>query len=232
MRAALHQVREAGDWLCDQAGTGNRTVPYPLPVRGLEAVIAGGFLGIERKDWVMPGLRERCGAVLRNCPTERLLDPATGARPYRVAPVSSSPAARMLQACGLAMALRDEDAAVLCFIGQGSASYGAFHEALNLAALHKLRVIFLAHSWNLDAPGSPLARQLAGALSAHALAYGIKGAAVDGGLVTDVLSAVTDARAAGGPRLIEARLVQGEDPLARAYDELTETEPNEANLIS
>jgi TPP-dependent pyruvate/acetoin dehydrogenase alpha subunit len=223
MRAALHQVREVGDWLSQQGA---------VPLRGLEAVIAGGFLGIERKDWVVPGLRERAGGVLRDCPRDRLLDPASGARPYRITPVSTSPAARMLHACGLAMALRDQDAAVLCFIGQGSASYGTFHEALNLAALHKLRVIFLAHSWNLEHADSPLARQLAGPISAHALAFGMHARAVDGGLVTEVLSAVTDARAAGGPRLIEARLVQGEDPLARAYDELTETEPNEANLIS
>ena len=227
LRAALGQVREAGEWLTEHGSD-----PYPLPVTGLEAVITGGYLGLDRKDWVLPGLRERAGAVLRSCPQERLVDAGAGARPYRVAPVTLSPAARMLQACGLAMALRDEDAAVLCFIGQGTASYGAFHEALNLAALHKLRVIFLAHSWNLDHPESPLARQVAGALSGHAMAYGIQARAVDGGLVTDVLSAVTDARAAGGPRLIEARLLQGEDPLARAYDELTETEPNEVNLIS
>jgi 2-oxoisovalerate dehydrogenase E1 component alpha subunit len=227
MRAALHQVRDAGEQLIQLSAR-----PYPLPILGLEAVIAGGFLGVEKKDWVVPGLRERAGAVLRGCPAERLVDGLAGARPYKVAPITESPAARMLHACGLAMAARDQDQAVLCFIGQGSASYGAFHEALNLAALHHLRVIFLAHSFNLDAEDSPLSRQIAGALSGHAMAYGVQARTVDGGLITEVLSAVTDARAAGGPRLIDARLLRGEDPLARAYDELTETEPHEANLIS
>lgn len=225
MRRALHRVREAGTWLHD-----NHAKPVPLPLTGLEAVVAGGFLGVESKDWVVPGLRERAGAVLRNCPVERLVDAGSGARPYRVTPVTEHPAARMLHACGVAMALRETDTAVLCFIGQGSASYGAFHEALNLAALHRLRVIFLCHAWELTHPESPLAPQVAGSLSAHALAYGIRPHTLDGGLITQVLSAVTDARAHLGPSFLEARLTRGEDPLARAYDELTETPPAESEL--
>lgn len=221
LRAALHQLRQVETWLA-----GHEPSPVHLPIFGLEAVIAGGFLGVESGDWVVPGLRERVGAVLRDCPPERLVDGLSGARPYRVAPITRSPAARMLHACGLAMAQPDH--AVLCFIGQGSASYGAFHEALNLAALRRLHVIFLAHTWNLDEPGAPLPRQVAGSLSAKALAYGVQARSVDGGLVTEVLSAVTDARAHGGPHFIEARLTRGDDPLSRAYDELTEHDPADA----
>lgn len=216
LRQALHSLRETEAWLAERSPR-----PLHLPIRGLEAVIAGGFLGMDSVDWVVPGLRERVGAVLRRCPPERLIDGLAGARPYRVVPISGDPAARMLHACGLARA--NPDAAVLCFVGQGSASYGDFHEALNLAALMRLRVIFLAHSWNLDAPESPLAPQVAGNLASKALAYGVAARSVDGGLVTEVLSAVADARAHGGPHLIEARLTRGDDPLARAEDELTET---------
>ncbi|MCB9744062.1 MAG: hypothetical protein H6741_04870 [Alphaproteobacteria bacterium] len=218
LRAALHQLREAEAQL--NAGAPR---PFPLPARGLEAVIAGGFLGVDQRDWVVPGLRERVGAVLRSCPVERLMDGFAGARPYRVAPITDDPAARMLHACGLAMA--DPEVAVLCFIGQGSAACGAFHEALNLAALHKLHVIFLAHRWNLDDPDAPVAPQIAGTLAAKALAYGVHARSVDGGLITEVLSAVVDAKAHGGPHLIEAHIERGEDPLSRAYDELTETDP-------
>lgn len=216
LRAALYSLRDAEAWLAEREPR-----PLHLPIRGLEAVIAGGFLGVESLDWVVPGLRERVGAVLRRCPPERLLDGFAGARPYRVAPITADPAARMLHACGLARA--NPDAAVLCFIGQGSASCGAFHEALNLAALQRLRVIFLAHTWNLDLDESPLAPQVAGTLASKALAYGVAARSVDGGLVTEVLSAVADARAHGGPHLIEARLIRGDDPLIRAEDELTET---------
>lgn len=224
LRDALIQVREAADALNTRGAS-----PLPVEVRGLEAVIVGGVLGVERQDWLVPGLRERVGAVLRGCSLERLVDGRVGARPYRLAPVSLDPAARLLHACGLAMAHPEQ--AVLCFMGQGSAASGAFHEALNLAALHNLRVIFLAHAWELG-PGAPLARPVAGTLSAKALAFGVAAASVDGGLVTEVLSAVADARAHGGPHLIEAHLRRGEDPLRRAREELTETEPLAAGQLA
>ncbi len=219
MREALQQVREADAWLVEQPA-----VPIPVPARGLEAVIAGGFLGLERTDWVFPGLRERVGAVLRGCPRERLVDGRGGARPWRVAPVSASPANRLLLACGLAMARPDD--AVLVFLGEGSASCGAFHEALNLAALHDLRVIFLVHVWDVPEDASPpYAPQLAADPTALALAHGVGARQVDGGLVNQVLSAVAEARAHAGPRLVECRLTPGDDPIRRAWEELTETDP-------
>jgi len=214
---ALTELRKADLWL--QASSPR---PLGVPARGLEAIIAGGFLGVEKTDWVVPGLRERLGAVLRGCPRDRLVDGLAGARPWRVAPITTSPAARLLHACGLAMANPDD--AVLSFLGEGSASCGAFHEALNFAALHHLRVIFLAHAWKRG-DDAPYAEQLAGSLSHHAMSYGIKARLVDGGLVSDVLSAVSEARAAGGPRFIEAQVTPGEDPLVRAKDELSETDP-------
>ncbi len=215
---ALSLIRET-----DQALQAARTLPLPVPAQGLEAVIAGGFLGIEKTDWVIPGLRERLGVVLRGCPTERLVDGHAGARPWRVAPVTTSPAARMLHACGLAMANPKD--AVLCFLGEGSASCGAFHESLNFAALHHLRVIFLAHAWQRG-QDAPYAEQLSGTLSHHALAFGIQARKVDGGLLSEVLSAVSNARAAGGPRFIEAHLTPGEDPLERTRNKLNETDPS------
>lgn len=185
--------------------------PFPIPARGLEAVIAGGFSGVERSDWVFPGLRERVGATLRGCPLERLVDPADGAKPYRIAPTSGDPAARMLHACGVAMA--DPEGTTLCFIGQGSASYGAFHEALNLAALRWLNVIFVASTWELT-DEAPLGAQTAADISALAAVHGLRVSIVDGADAEAVRAAVADARAAGGPTLIEARLTPGVDPLA------------------
>ena len=118
---------------------------------------------------------------------------------------------------------------VLVFLGQGSASYGAFHEALNLAALHSLDIILLVHCWDLADEDSPLAPQVAGSLAVKALAYGLRSSTVDGARVTEVLAAVIEARSQGGPHLIEARLARGEDPLALAHDELAETEPPKAS---
>lgn len=179
--------------------------PYDLPTAGIEAVIAGGFDGMLKGDWVFAGLRERIGVVLRGCPVERLENGFAGAKPYRLAPVSTSPAARMLHACGMSMAKGEKDS-VLCFIGQGSAATGDFHEALNLATLHKLNVIFLAHSWDLSAPESPLAKQTSVSLASMAKAYGIKGVMVDGADERRVRLAVSSARKKGGPQLIEAQI--------------------------
>ena len=183
----------------------NDPVPFPLPVEGIESVVAGGFSGIEKTDWVFPGLRERTGAVLRNCPAERLVDGHAGARPYRVAPVSTSPSTRLLQACGVAMA-QDTDGAVLCFLGQGSAATGAFYEALNLAALHQLNVIVLTYRRNLSSSDSPLCPQVAGSLVSKAESFGIQSSSINGRDYETVKKAVAEARQAGGPHLIEALL--------------------------
>jgi TPP-dependent pyruvate/acetoin dehydrogenase alpha subunit len=177
--------------------------PFPLPAVGLEAIIAGGFLGIEKTDWVFPGLRERVGGVLRNCPLERLVDGHAGARPYRIAPVSTSASTRLLQACGVAMA---DANTVLCFVGQGAAATGAFYEALNMAGLHQLNLIILAHSRDLNAEGSPLAPQVAQGLLSKAESFGFDTAKVSGSDFTAIQKAVANARKARGPHLIEAVL--------------------------
>jgi len=196
---ALDQVKDA-----DAALQAANPIPFPLPAAGLEALIAGGFLGVEKTDWVFPGLRERIGGVLRGCPVERLVDGHAGARPYRIAPVSTSASTRLLQACGVAMASKDDS--VLCFVGQGAAATGAFYEALNLAGLHKLNLIVLAHSRDLSAEGSPLAPQVAGDLSSKAASFGLATQSVDGTDAKAVEKAVSKARSAGGPHLIEAAL--------------------------
>ncbi len=202
---AIQQIQEA-----DQALQASEPIPFPLPAVGLEAVIAGGFLGMEKTDWVFPGLRERVGAVLRNCPVERLVDGHAGARPYRVAPISTAPSTRLLQACGVAMGLTEEDGSaqdhVLCFVGQGAASTGAFYEALNLAGLHQLNLIILAHRRNLSAEESPLAPQVSGDLASKAEAFGLQSPQGDVPSPPAVKKAVTAARKKGGPHLIEALL--------------------------
>ena len=202
---AIQQIQEA-----DQALQAAEPIPFPLPAVGLEAVIVGGFLGIEKTDWVFPGLRERVGAVLRNCPVERLVDGHAGARPYRIAPISTAPSTRLLQACGVAMGLAEEgdsaQAHVLCFVGQGAASTGAFYEALNLAGLHQLNLIILAHRRNLSAEESPLAPQVSGDLASKAEAFGLQSTQVDGTSSAAVKKAVAAARKKGGPHLIEALL--------------------------
>src|SRR5262249_11376523 len=62
-------------------------------------------------------------------------------------------------AVGLAFAIkyRGEDRVTLCFFGDGAINQGSFHEALNLAALYRLPIIFICEN-NLFAMGTSVKR--------------------------------------------------------------------------
>jgi len=103
---------------------------------------------------------------------------------------------------------RGSGAATACFFGDGSTNIGAFHEALNLAAVWKLPVLFVIEN-NLYGEYSPLASTTPIArLADRAASYGMPGEQVDGNDVEAVVAcagaAVARARAGEGPTLIEA----------------------------
>lgn len=177
-------------------------VPFHLPVHGLESVVEGAIGGLEAGDWWIPGLRERVGAALRGVAVDKLVDPRRGARPYKVAPSDGTPANRALIAVGLAIA---SGGVALVHLGIGSMSDGAVAEALNLAKLRAVRVIFLVavHPLTADAP---LPTQTASSPARLAEAYGVPAVVVDGQSTEAVRAAVAEARASDGPVLIEARL--------------------------
>lgn len=178
-------------------------VPFPLPVRGIESVVAGAITALRPGDWWVPGPRERVGAVLRDVPVGRLTDAFEGMRPYRIAPPTASPANRALTAVGLALA--DRSHAALVHLGIGGASDGSFHEALNLAALLGPSVVFLVAVHPLDGD-APLGPQLAVSPVRLAEAFGLGARSVDGTDASAVHDAVAQALVAGGPHLIEATL--------------------------
>jgi acetoin:2,6-dichlorophenolindophenol oxidoreductase subunit alpha len=97
----------------------------------------------------------------------------------------------------------------VCFFGDGSTNIGAFHEALNLAAIWKLPAIFVCEN-NLYGEYSPIATTTpVERLADRAGSYAIPGIEVDGNDVLAVRDmageAVTRARGGEGPTLIEAR---------------------------
>ena len=176
-------------------------LPYSLPLGRLTPLVAGAFAGMKRSDWAVVGPRERIGAVLRGCPVERLVDPVSGARPYKLAPSTAAPGNRALHAVGLALASGEP---VLCILGLASAASGATHEALNAAALTGAPVIFVVgvHPIGDDAP---VGRQLAAGPAALAGAFGLHAVSV-ANTTSAVSAAVSQARAAGKPALIEVNL--------------------------
>lgn len=115
-------------------------------------------------------------------------------------------------ACGAALAaqLRGSDGVAVTFFGEGATAQGAVHEAMNLAALWSLPIVFLVevNGWAELTPYS--VHVSVPSIAERGLAYGIPAEMVDGVDVEAVhgavSSAVARARAGGGPTIVEARL--------------------------
>ena len=98
-------------------------------------------------------------------------------------------------AVGLALAdqMRQRAAVTACFFGEGAMAEGAFHEAMNLAALWHLPVLFCCEN-NLYAMGTALARSESQTdLCAKAASYGVPSRVVDGMDVLAVHQAASQA---------------------------------------
>ncbi|MGW3484951.1 pyruvate dehydrogenase (acetyl-transferring) E1 component subunit alpha [Rhodococcus indonesiensis] len=112
-------------------------------------------------------------------------------------------------AVGLALAdkMQSVPRVTACFFGEGAMAEGAFHEALNLAALWQLPVLFCCEN-NLYAMGTALARSESQTdLCAKAAAFGVPTLRTDG---MDVLAVhetaragVSHVRSTGGPMFVE-----------------------------
>ena len=110
--------------------------------------------------------------------------------------------------CALAFRIRSEPRVAVGWFGDGSSARGDCHEAMNLAAVRKLPVVFVCDN-NQWAYSTPTHLEYAcDRLADRARAYGFEGVTVDG---TDVLAvyvearrAIEKARAGGGPTMIEA----------------------------
>jgi len=110
---------------------------------------------------------------------------------------------------GSSIKLRGTDQVVACFFGDGASNQGTFHEAINLAAVWSLPVVFVCEN-NLYAMGTRQSRvMLIENIADRAKAYGIAGVAVDGNDVLAVFEgakeAVKRARKGEGPTLMECK---------------------------
>lgn len=108
----------------------------------------------------------------------------------------------------LASKMKNLGYVVVSFFGDGATNEGAFHEALNLASIWKLPVIFFCENNLYGMSGSIKEMVNIKHLSERAKAYGIPGVTIDGNDVIKVAEttaeAVERARRGEGPTLIEA----------------------------
>lgn len=108
----------------------------------------------------------------------------------------------------LASQVRGTRQVTVVFFGDGAANTGAAHEALNLACVWDLPIVFVCEN-NGYAEYTPQSAHTRGAvIAARAAGYGMRGARVDGNDVVAVFAAATAAldaaRSGQGPTLIEA----------------------------
>jgi TPP-dependent pyruvate/acetoin dehydrogenase alpha subunit len=112
--------------------------------------------------------------------------------------------------CGAAWAFkrRGQDNAAICFFGEGAANEGIFHEALNIAAIWKLPVVFLCENNQYGMSMSVKRATAIENISDRAAAYGMPGVTVAGTELDEVYQATVEAleraRAGEGPTLLEA----------------------------
>ena len=101
--------------------------------------------------------------------------------------------------------IRGRDTVAVAFFGDGAAAQGAFHEALNLAAVWRLPVIFFCEN-NGYSEFSPAATQHATTLEQRAAGYALPYVFVDGNDVVATAEAmqrvVDSARGGGGPAVV------------------------------
>jgi len=110
---------------------------------------------------------------------------------------------------GLGIRYKAEDRVVLCFFGDGATNQGVYHEALNMASLYRLPVVWVCEN-NQYAIGTSLPRSSASeSLARKAKAYRMPTRTVDGMDFFKMQSvterAIRDARAGKGPTFIEAK---------------------------
>jgi 2-oxoisovalerate dehydrogenase E1 component alpha subunit len=184
---------------------------------GQEAAQVGAVFALEADDWLFPTYRETVATFARGVDIVELLALFSGSwhcgfdpYQYRVAPLTTPLATQALHATGLAMAarIRHDPIVALTFFGDGAASEGDAHEALNLAAVSAAPVVFVVQN-NGYAISVPYHLQTkASSIALRAAGVGMPGIRVDGNDVISVYGAVRTAvdraRRGEGPTLVEA----------------------------
>jgi TPP-dependent pyruvate/acetoin dehydrogenase alpha subunit len=195
---------------------------------GQEAVAAGFAAALRPEDLVFCTYRGHVHTLLRGAPMAglmaELLGRATGVcggkgGSMHLTDVSHGAmgsyaivGAHMPIAAGAAWAAQERGTGqvVVCFFGDGTTNIGAFHEALNLAVVWKLPVVFVCEN-NLYMEYTPIADVTAVEHPAadRASAYGLASILVDGNdpdAMHEVATRVVDhARGGFGPSLVEAK---------------------------
>jgi TPP-dependent pyruvate/acetoin dehydrogenase alpha subunit len=195
--------------------------------RGQEAIGVGSALQLIDGDMVLPSHRDFSSFLIRGFSLADMFanwmgraDTPTRGRDNTlhignmelgIIPIISPLGGTCPVACGVAMVLkwRKQGNVALVHLGEGTTSVGQVHEAMNLAGVMKLPVIFIVNN-NGYAFSTPVEKQFPiKNLSARGPAYGMPGKTIDGNDVLVVYRAVGEAiaraRRGAGPSFLECK---------------------------
>jgi pyruvate dehydrogenase E1 component alpha subunit len=217
---------------------------------GQEAVAVGALAALKPDDYVLCSYREHAQALVRGVPVHavmaELFGKATGCSKGKGGSMHLFDASRrflgghaivgghlpLATGVGYAIKYRQGTEVCLCFFGEAAANIGAFHEALNMASVWKLPVVFVCEN-NRYGMGTAFERVAAVTdVVEHACSYDMAAELVNGMDVIEVLHATERAveRARHGhPTLLEVRTYRYmghsmSDPLYGVYRTKDEVE--------
>lgn len=179
---------------------------------GQEAIAVGATLAMANDEWIMPLHRNLGVFTSRQMPLNKLFRQWQGnkdgyskgrersfhfgSKPYHICGMISHLGPQLAIADGVALAysLRKESKASVAFSGDGGTSEGDFHEALNVAAVWNLPVIFIIEN-NGYGLSTPVNEQYkCEQLVDKAKGYGMEGIRIDGNNILTVFNTIKGVR--------------------------------------
>ncbi len=197
---------------------------------GQEAVAAGACCALHPDDYVLSTHRGHGHMIAKGADTSRMMAELYAKRTgsckgkggsmhiadasVGVLGANGVVAGGLSVAAGVGLSIRQRRSSqvCLCFFGDGAANRGPAHEALNLAAIWKLPVVFLCENNGWASTTAHRYACAVGDVAARASGYGLQGVVMDGmdalAVYDAVEKAVARARSDSGPALIEAKVVR------------------------
>jgi 2-oxoisovalerate dehydrogenase E1 component len=177
---------------------------------GQEAIAVGSTLAMQPYEYILPMHRNLGVFTTRDIPLSRLMAQWQGkasgftkgrdrsfhfgTQEYKIIGMISHLGPQMALADGIALAdvLNKKNRATLVYTGEGGTSEGDFHEALNVASVWNLPVIFLIEN-NGYGLSTPVNEQYkCEHLSDRAIGYGIEGRRIDGNNILEVYHTINE----------------------------------------